>query len=825
MSDAAASALCLDAARARRVLLVRAIEEVDTKGQLVSDVEREQIERAALQAVTDGPGAFGATGVAATRAPDAARFLDERARRVLEVVARRDPATATLQHAEAWQRRLAWLLPLLALVLGAALDRIDNPQQVNMLSPPLLAFVAWNLLIYLALLVQALRGWRRSPGQGTSRGLAWLDWLSQPRGRGVPAAVAARFHAQWWRVAGGLEGLRLKQVLHASAAAWAMGVGLSIVVGGLVREYRVGWESTLLDLPQVHAVLRTLFAPVVALLPIDGFSLADLARMHFRSGAQVGQGEARHWIALYLGLLALMVVIPRCALAVWAKLQRAWRGRAVPLPADDPYFTEVLARVQPARVRLAWMAADATLRALMLRLWGEACAHASETAAAPGTPWRLLRSDKDDELSVLEWVPSATTAAAAAAAAAAAPRTALQPLGNWLARLWRPNASTLGQGADATAPPGDLLLLALDSAAQLESLQPILRTASGPVLLLVGSGAPERIAAIRASAAALHLDFELLDLSAHAGCWAWEAPLHQALARRLPPHRGSGMARLLRTWQARHEARLQEAMSFLAAPLWQAAGEVEDVADGPLSLRRLVSADERGASQHARQLAMTTLLLRLADTQERALAQMRRLHGVSEGPLGGVQPGVDLRFTVREAVNAPQAGMAGAASGAAAGATIDLMTGGLTLGAAAALGALVGGGAGWVAAAWKNRAAPNGASQLQLSDDMLQALCEMALLQYLGVALRGHDLASPVPAHWRSEVVTAVEAQRNTLQGIWAAARRTGYDAARSAARAAGDDTSHGPQAELAGLLAGMARGVVARLRLALMGDEARPEA
>ncbi|MES2481177.1 MAG: DUF3482 domain-containing protein [Pseudomonadota bacterium] len=822
MTDAADSALSLEGARARRVLLVRAIEEVDTKGQLVSAVEREQIERAALQAVTEGPSVFGATGVAATRAPDAARFLDERARRVLEVVARRDPATATLQHAEAWQRRLAWVLPLLALFLGVALDRIDNPRQVNMLSPPLLAFIGWNLCIYLALLVQALRGWRRGPGQGTSRGLAWLDWLSQPRGRGVPAAVAARFHAQWWRVAGALEGLRLKQVLHASAAAWAVGVGLSIVVGGLVREYRVGWESTLLDLPQVHAVLRTLFAPVVALLPIDGFSQDDLARMHFASGAQVGQGEARHWIALYLGLLALMVVIPRCALAVGAKLRRAWRGRAVTLPADDPYFTEVLARVQPARVQLAWMAADATLRALMLRLWGEACAHASETPAAPGAPWRLLRSDKDDELSVLEWVPAvsaATAAAAAAPAAAASPSGALRPLGHWLARLWRPHASAQGQGADAPAPPGDLLLLALDTAAQLESLQPILRTASGPVLLLVGPGAPERGAAIRTTAAALHLDFELLDLSAHAGCWAWEAPLHQALTRRLAPHQASGMGRLLRTWQARHEARLQEAMTLLAAPLWQAAGEVEDVADGPLSLRRLVSSGERGASQHARQLAMTTLLLRLADTQERALAQLRRLHGVSEGPLGGVQPGVDLRFTVREAVNAPQAGMAGAASGAAAGATIDLMTGGLTLGAAAALGALVGGGAGWVAAAWKNRSAPNGAPQLQLSDDMLQALCEMALLQYLGVAMRGHDMASPVPADWRSEVVTAVEARRNTLQGIWAAARRAGYDAGRSSARVDAQEPPQGPQAELAGLLAAMAREVIARLRPAPVGE------
>ena len=36
----------------------------------------------------------------------------------------------------------------------------------------------------------------------------------------------------------------------------------------VVREYRVGWESTLLDLPQVHFVLRALFAPVVGVVAI-----------------------------------------------------------------------------------------------------------------------------------------------------------------------------------------------------------------------------------------------------------------------------------------------------------------------------------------------------------------------------------------------------------------------------------------------------------------------------------------------------------------------------------------------------------------------------
>ena len=46
---------------------------------------------------------------------------------------------------------------------------------------------------------------------------------------------------------------------------------------------------------------------------------------------------------------------------------------------------------------------------------------------------------------------------------------------------------------------------------------------------------------------------------------------------------------------------------------------------------------------------------------------------------------------------------AGAATGAAMGAGIDMITGGLTLGAATALGAMIGGGAAYAAALWKNR--------------------------------------------------------------------------------------------------------------------------
>jgi len=347
-------ALNLDEPAARQLLLARAIEEVDTQGKLVGAAEREQIEREALEASRTGP----AGGI------DVARYLQQRARGMLATVENRNPRIAALQDGEGWQGWLLALLPLAACVLGAAIDRIDNPQQVNMLSPPLLGVLAWNVAVYLLILLQPLLPraplpwWRRLaglPGPGRRTGRLRTD-------------VAARFHEHWLRVAGAQQWLWVKQLLHLCAAGWALGLAASIVLGGVVREYRIGWESTLLGVEQVHALLRALFAPVVALLPFEPFSVADLQRMSFHAGAAVGVEEARRWIWMYVALLFVVVVAPRLLLAGWSAWQRRRRGRAVRIDLGDPYFAQVLARVSPARITLGLLAREGPEREAVLRM-------------------------------------------------------------------------------------------------------------------------------------------------------------------------------------------------------------------------------------------------------------------------------------------------------------------------------------------------------------------------------------------------------------------------------------------------------------------------
>ena len=113
---------------------------------------------------------------------------------------------------------------------------------------------------------------------------------------------------------------------------------------------------------------------------------------------------------------------------------------------------------------------------------------------------------------------------------------------------------------------------------------------------------------------------------------------------------------------------------------------------------------------------------------------------------------------------------------------------------------MIGGGAAYAAAAWKNRSSAGGQPQVQLGEDLLQAVAESLLLAYLAVAHRTlAEGAATVPASWRSEVVAAVEARRGELAAHWQRAR-TAPDAGDAAL------------APLARELEDIARGLLTRL-------------
>ncbi|MBS0389873.1 MAG: DUF2868 domain-containing protein [Proteobacteria bacterium] len=365
----------------RSVTLAQAIEHADSERTLVSQTEWDEATRQAVAAAR-GRGAA-PVGVA--------DVVLERAAAVVARAAGRDATVAALQQPGTPARWLARGLPLAALLLGLALDRIANAHRVDLLSPPLLLVLGWNLAIYALLLWHA---WRR-PAHEQAHGLpaALLHWVlrrqlpgSRAARRGLAARIAADFYARWSALALARFTQQAACVLHLSAAAWAAGIALSLLLRGLVVSYHFGWESTFLDAAQVHAIVSLLFAPLTLLLGLAPFSLQEIAATQNFAGE--GAAGAR-WVWMYVGLLALVVVLPRLLLAAWAGWRQARLARQGRLDLQGGGF-DTLRQALPADLCVGLLcAAPAQEQALRILL----AQHAEHGAmvSAQGDRLRLLR--------------------------------------------------------------------------------------------------------------------------------------------------------------------------------------------------------------------------------------------------------------------------------------------------------------------------------------------------------------------------------------------------------------------------------------------------
>ena len=113
---------------------------------------------------------------------------------------------------------------------------------------------------------------------------------------------------------------------------------------------------------------------------------------------------------------------------------------------------------------------------------------------------------------------------------------------------------------------------------------------------------------------------------------------------------------------------------------------------------------------------------------------------------------------------------------AAAGLSADLMAGGLSFGAGALVGGILGA-LGFAGAAWAfNVSTDRNVETLQFSDAFLRAQLVAAVLRYLAVAHfgrgRGAFEASEAPGFWQAEVEAALAQQDALWASTWEGARK-----------------------------------------------------
>ncbi|MBX3623282.1 MAG: DUF3482 domain-containing protein [Rhizobacter sp.] len=452
-------------------------------------------------------------------------------------------------------------------------------------------------------------------------------WLAR-RGRGADL----RASLLWGQAAAPLSMKRAALVLHVAAAALALGLVAGLYLRGLVLDYRAGWQSTFLDAPAVQALLDTLLAPASV---ITGIAVPAVAALRVGPGAPA-QATAAPWIHLYATTLVLCVVLPRLAFAWWSALRAGALSRRFPLALDTPYFVGLHPLMRPGVsrvVRLSWVAPPASGPVTLL---------GHTVAAERAEALTLLRSDEGDELQLLPSTPA---------------REVTAPAPWW--KPWRTPAEPPRVQADA------VLVLTATAGAEPAELPAL----DLPVLALrdADSAAPPALALRRL-----------------ADGWLPDGLLLQALSQLLPGD--TRLPRLAAAWAARQRALMQAGVDDMAETLARVASMREPVAEATSGLLGGARAESEAAREAARRELLAALERELGDHHARLLTLLGRTDG---GRIDTTVPGAEsaLRGRVGEGRAAVVGGLL---SGAAAGFKADVLSGGLTMGAGALAGGLLG---------------------------------------------------------------------------------------------------------------------------------------
>jgi hypothetical protein len=321
----------------RTILLVKAIEQHDADGSVLTVAEREAATREALRQCANAK----TQDTPEARTRTTWRALGIRAGELYARLEQRHPVVVHSVTLERSIGRAALVLLALAFVLGCALSLLDSRVRIEIVAFPLLGLVLWNFAVYFALVLSLLR--RRdertgAPGGGLAQWPGRWAWrraaalIRQSAFYHRPLAAALRRYAdEWWPIAQPLLWRQGTIVFHAGAAAIALGLVAGYYIRGIGFEYRAGWESTFLGPGQVHLLLHLIYGPAAALthiaLPADP---AQIDALRWRDGA--GGGPAATWIHLMAVTALLYVILPRSVLAVLSTLGLARASRNIEPP-------------------------------------------------------------------------------------------------------------------------------------------------------------------------------------------------------------------------------------------------------------------------------------------------------------------------------------------------------------------------------------------------------------------------------------------------------------------------------------------------------------
>lgn len=325
------------------VTAVRAIETADRDRTLWSDADRSWASRAAAEVVGE------------RAAPDT--FVARRARLALERLSERYPPLRKAVAVLHWRRWIGVAIIAFAFLAGIAIDRIGDGRQINLLAPPVIGLLAWNLFAYALLLasplLRAVGAHDFSAGpmrRAIARIAGGIDRLPRREAKGPLGAAITKFVGDWSKRSAPLYNARAARLLHWGAAALACGVVAGLYLRGLAFEYRITWESTFLDAAAVHRILALALAPGALVTGIPIPTVDELNAM--RSGAAAASANAANALHLLAATVAVVVVVPRLLLGFMAWIIERHRRARIDVELADAYHQRVLRGFHGGPVRI-----------------------------------------------------------------------------------------------------------------------------------------------------------------------------------------------------------------------------------------------------------------------------------------------------------------------------------------------------------------------------------------------------------------------------------------------------------------------------------------
>jgi hypothetical protein len=272
----------------------------------------------------------------------------------------------------------------------------------------------------------------------------------------------------------------------------------------------------------------------------------------------------------------------------------------------------------------------------------------------------------------------------------------------------------------------------------------------------------------------------VLSLDAFSRAWVEESVLLARVVQLLEGDKRAAMERLVRAWNDRNLRVLDESVDALARYLAETGLDREPIGaaagTGDSWLHARLS-DLRALSRVDRERAMGALFDRVQTRTRRVMDRLIALHELSGASQAQVERRLeDAAITGHEAVNPTTGAIAGGAvSGLLSGLGADALTGGLSLGGGAIVGAMLGALGGY-AFGGAYRLAMGRESGVQFQPAALDRLTREGLLRYLLVAHygrgRGQYADLEYPAHWAADVEAEMARHHERLQAVWRDAAR-----------------------------------------------------